>query len=80
MLLKALEKQTEQRWATAEEMATALEAAVPECSKPEFQKQMGDYVHLNCVARVAPSAGSSCASPKSASTASATKARARCSP
>jgi serine/threonine protein kinase len=53
VLLKALEKQTEQRWATAEEMAVALEAAVPECSKPEFQKQVGDYVHQLCGSRSA---------------------------
>lgn len=51
VLLKALEKRAERRFTTAEEMALALEAALPACAKPAFQKHVGDYVHELCGSR-----------------------------
>jgi len=53
VLQKALEKRADRRFATAEEMAAALDAAVPECSRPGYQKYVAGYVQELCGARSA---------------------------
>jgi eukaryotic-like serine/threonine-protein kinase len=44
VLMRALEKSADARWANAEQMADALERALPVCAAPAFRTRLAEYV------------------------------------
>jgi serine/threonine protein kinase len=44
VLMRALEKSADARWVNAQEMADALERALPACAAPGFRQRLAEYV------------------------------------